>query len=151
VLAVYSVQGSPLALDALAMGRRTRRPVPGLVLHSDHGCQYTALAFGQRLRAGGALTSMGRVGDACDNAVAESFFASLKVELIERHSWPTRAAARLAIFEYIEGWYNRQRRYSTLSYLAPAEYEALATEVTVTEHRLARRTGPTPAPNLRLG
>jgi putative transposase len=108
-----------LALDALVMALRTRRPTPGLVLHSDHGCQYTALA------------SMGRVGDAYDNAVAESFFSLLRVELINRHRWPTRSAARVAIFAYIEGWYNRQRRHSTLGYLAPAEYEALATEVTV--------------------
>lgn len=120
-----------LALDALAMALRTRRPAPGLVLHSDHGCQYTALAFGQRLSAAGALASMGRVGDAYDNAVAESFFSSLKVELVDRYSWPTRAAARLAIFAYIEGWYNRRRRHSTLGYRTPTEYEDLATEVLI--------------------
>jgi len=119
-----------LALAALALALRTRQPAPGLVHHSDRGCQYTALAFGQRLRAAGALASMGHVGDAYDNAVVESFFATLKVELIDRQSWPTRVAARLAIFEYIEGWYNRRRRHSTLAYLTPADYEALAREVT---------------------
>jgi transposase InsO family protein len=75
---------------------------------------------------------MGRAGDADDNAVAESFFASLKVELIGRHGWQTRAAARLAIFAYIEGWFNRQRRHSTLGDRTPAECEALAKEVMVT-------------------
>jgi len=118
-----------LALDALSMALQARRPPTGLIHHSDRGCQYTALAVGQRLGAAGALASMGRVGDAYDNAVVESFFSSLKTELLDRQVWPTRAAARLAVFEYIEAWYNRQRRHSTLGYLAPAAYEALAREV----------------------
>lgn len=114
-----------LALAALAMAVGTRRPgdAGSLVHHSDHGCQYTAFAFGRRLQAAAIVASMGRVGDCYDNAVAESFFATLKVELLHRQSWPTRAAARQAIFEYIEVWYNRQRRHSTLGYLSPAEYE----------------------------
>ena len=85
--------------------------------------QYTALAFGQRLRAAGLVASMGSVGDSYDNAVAESFFATLKVELLYRQPWPTHAAARSAIFEYTEAWYNRRRRHSTLGYLSPADYE----------------------------
>ena len=119
-----------LVADALAMAVQARRPAPGLIHHSDHGCQYTALAFGRQLEAAGILPSMGRVGDAYDNAVVESFFSSLKVELVDRQPWPTRAAARLAIFEYVEVWYNRRRRHSTLGYMAPAAYEALVREVT---------------------
>ena len=117
-----------LVTDALAMAIRRRRPAAGLIHHSDQGCQYTSLAFGQRLQDGGILPSMGSVGDCFDNAVAEAFFATLKVELLHRQAWPTRAAARLAIFEFIEVWYNRQRRHSTLGYATPAEYEALAKE-----------------------
>jgi putative transposase len=122
-----------LVVDAVELATARRRPaagsgqpgqLPGLVHHSDHGCQYTALAFGQRLEAAGIVASMGSVGDCYDNAVAESFFATLKGELLDRHDWPTRAAARSAIFEYIEVWYNRQRRHSTLGYRSPATYEA---------------------------
>ena len=112
-----------LVLAALDMALRRRRPAPGLVHHSDRGAQYTALAFGQRLRAAGLVASMGSVGDSYDNAVAESFFATLKVELLYRQPWPTHAAARSAIFEYTEAWYNRRRRHSTLGYLSPADYE----------------------------
>jgi len=117
-----------LVLDALEMALRSRRPAAGLIHHSDHGCQYTSLAFGHRLHEAHMLPSMGSVGDCFDNAVAESFFATLKVELLHHQGWPTRAAARLAIFEYIEVWYNRQRRHSTLGYDTPAGYEALANE-----------------------
>jgi putative transposase len=113
-----------LVLDALNMALWTRRPAAGLVHHSDRGCQYSAGAFGQRLRDAGLVPSMGRPANCWDNAVAESFFATLKGELADRQAWPTRAAARLAIFEYIEGWYNRRRRHSTLGYLSPAAYEA---------------------------
>jgi len=120
-----------LVLRALGMATRARRPAAGLVHHSDHGCQYTSLAFGQQLQEAGILPSMGSVGDCYDNAVAESFFATLKVELLHRQIWPTRAAARLAIFEYIAVWYNRQRRHSTLGYATPTEYEALDKEVAI--------------------
>src|SRR5262245_31546134 len=112
-----------LVLAALEMAIQTRRPSAGLIHHSDHGCQYASLAFGQRLQRAAIAASMGSVGDAYDNAVAESFFATLKVELLHRQAWPTRAAARLAIFEYIETWYNRRRRHSTLGYVSPAAYE----------------------------
>ena len=120
-----------LVIDALVMALRHRKPKAGLIHHSDHGCQYTALAFGQRLQENGLVPSMGSVGDCFDNAVAESFFATLKVELLHRQVWPTRAAARLAIFEFIEVWYNRRRRHSTLGYATPTDYEALAREVMV--------------------
>jgi len=116
-----------LVLDALGMALARRRPAPGLVHHSDRGCQYTSVAFGRRLAESGLVPSMSRVGNCWDNAVAESFFATLKRELVDRPdraAWPTRAAARSASFEYIEGFYNSRRRHSTLRYLSPAAYEA---------------------------
>src|SRR3954452_23971704 len=113
------------------MALQARRPAVGRIYHRDHGCQYTSLPFGEQLRGAGLLASMGSVGDAYDNAVAEAFFSSLKIEIIDRQVWPTRAAARLAIFEYIEVWYNRKRRHSTLDYLPPTEYETLAREASV--------------------
>ena len=115
-----------LVLAALRLALQRRGPAAGLIHHSDRGCQYTSLAFGQHLRAAGLVPSTGSVGDCYDNAVAESFFASLKVELVDRHDWPTRAAARVAIFEYIEVWYNRQRLHSTLGYLSPVQFETRA-------------------------
>jgi putative transposase len=113
-----------LVIDALGMAIQRRQPVPGLLHHADHGCQYTSVAFGQRLQGAGIVPSTGSVGDCYDNAVVESFFSSLKTELVDRQVWPSRAAARLAIFEYLEVWYNRQRRHSTLGYLSPTEFEA---------------------------
>jgi len=85
--------------------------------------QYTSLTFGRRLRAAGLIASMGTVGDALDNAVAESFFATLECELLDRYDWPTRQALRTAVFDFIEVFYNRQRRHSTLDYLTPVDYE----------------------------
>ena len=122
-----------LVLDAVELAIARRRPAKdgGLVHHSDHGCQYTSVAFGQRLQDAGIVASMGSVGDCYDNAVAESFFATLKRELLDRHDWPTRAAARSAIFEYIEAWYNRQRRHSTLGYRSPVAFEAAQRQLTV--------------------
>lgn len=112
-----------LVADALEMAICRRRPAEGLVHHSDAGTQYTSLAFGRRLRQAGIAPSMGSVGDAYDNAVAESFFGTLKRELVHRHRFPTRAAARTAVFDYIECFYNRQRRHSTNGQLSPEEYE----------------------------
>jgi transposase InsO family protein len=112
-----------LAVDALTMALRQRRPRPGVVHHSDHGAQYTSLAFGRALKMAGMRGSMGHVGTAYDNAVAESFFASLQTELLDRQSWPTRQALRSAFFSYVEGFYNTHRRHSTLGYLSPAEFE----------------------------
>jgi putative transposase len=112
-----------LTVDSLTMAVNKRRPDSGLIHHSDHGTQYTAVAFGQALTDAGMLGSMGTVGDALDNAVAESFFATLQTELLDRRSWSTRLELRSSIFEYIEAFYNRQRRHSTLGYLNPTEYE----------------------------
>jgi putative transposase len=112
-----------LVLDALDMAVAQRQPAPGLVHHTDHGCQYTSLAFGRRLQQAGLVASMGTVGDALDNAVAESFFATLECELLDRYHWPTRQALRTAVFDFIEVFYNRQRRHSTLDYLTPTDYE----------------------------
>jgi putative transposase len=114
---------SELVVEALEMATWNRRPSPGLVHHSDHGCQYTSLAFGQRCRQAGIAVSMGSVGDCYDNAMAESFFATLEGELVARTRWRSHAEARMAIFDYIEGFYNPRRRHSALDYLSPAEYE----------------------------
>ena len=120
---------SELVVDALEMALARRRPDPGLVHHSDQGCQFTAVLFTKRCAKAGIEVSMGSVGDCYDNAVCETFHASLKKEKIYRQSWPTRAVARVAIFEYIEGWYNPRRRHSTLAYLSPIEFERQHTEL----------------------
>jgi putative transposase len=112
-----------LVLDALNMALYNRRPAPGLIHHSDRGSQYTSIEFGGRLKEAGLLPSMGSVADAYDNSMAESFVSTLKRELIHRHSWPTRQSARVAIFEYIEAFYNTRRRHSALGHLSPVEYE----------------------------
>ena len=112
-----------IVVDALQMAIARRKPAPGLVHHSDRGVQYTSLSFGKRLRDEGLLPSMGRVGSAYDNALAESFVATLKKELLYRSNWPTRQTVKLAIFEYIEGFYNTRRRHSALGHLSPAEFE----------------------------
>ncbi len=111
-----------LVLAALEMALWQRRP-EAVIHHSDQGCQYTALAFGQRCREAGVRPSMGSVGDAYDNALCESFFATLECELLDRRRFQTQAEARLAIFEYLEGWYNPHRRHSALGYLSPIDYE----------------------------
>jgi putative transposase len=112
-----------LVVDALQMAVARRRPAPGLIHHSDQGSQYVSLGFGQAARDAGIAVSMGSKGDAYDNAVAESFFATLKKELVNRRSWPTRRELMSEVFEYIEAFYNRARRHSTLGYLSPADYE----------------------------
>jgi putative transposase len=112
-----------LVVEALEMAVWRRKPEPGLVHHSDQGSQYTALLFGQSCRQVGIDRSMGARGCALDNAVCESFFASLKKELTRRRSWPTRRELQTAVFAWIEGWYNRRRLHSTLGYLSPAAYE----------------------------
>ena len=105
----------------MALWRRELQP--GLIHHSDPGNQYTSVELGKRLKEAGLLPSMGSISDAYDNALAESFVASLKTELLYRRSWPTRESARVAIFEYIETFYNPKRRHSSLGYLSPVEYE----------------------------
>jgi putative transposase len=110
-------------VDALQMAIARRKPSPGLVHHSDRGVQYTSLSFGKRLEDEGLVPSMGQVGSAYDNALAEPFIATLKTELLYGSSWPTRQVVRTAIFEYIESFYNTRRRHSALGHLSPAEFE----------------------------
>ena len=115
-----------LALAALEMALQRRRPQAGqLVHHTDRGCQYTAAAYQTRLAAHGITVSMSRTGDCFDNALAESFFGSLKTELVEDAHWLTRRAARTAIFDWLEVFYNRQRLHSALGYRSPAVFEAI--------------------------
>ena len=114
-----------LMLDALdmALGQRDAR---GVIHHSDHGAQYTSIAFGKRCREADVTLSMGSVGDCYDNALCESFFATLECELIERSTFQTRDAAPLAVFDFVEAFYNRKRRHSALGYVSPAVFERAA-------------------------
>jgi putative transposase len=111
-----------LVLEALQMATSQRRP-GSVIHHSDQGCQYTSIAFGKRCELLGVRPSMGSVGDAYDNAMAESFFATLECELLDRTRFETQREAKLAVFEWIEGWYNPQRRHSSIGYLSPMEFE----------------------------
>ncbi len=111
-----------LVLDALDMALVQRRPV-GVIHHSDQGSQYTSIAFGQRCAKAGVKPSMGSVGDCYDNAMCESFFATLECELLDRQRFRSQAEARRAVFEFIEGWYNPRRRHSSIGYLSPVNYE----------------------------
>jgi putative transposase len=111
-----------LVLKALDMALAQRRAT-GVIHHSDQGSQYTSLAFGQRCAKAGVRPSMGSVGDCFDNAMCESFFATLECELLNRQSFKTQVEARLAVFDFIEGWYNPHRRHSALDYLSPINYE----------------------------
>ena len=111
-----------LVLDALDMALWQRRP-DGVIHHSDQGSQYTSLAFGKRCRDAGVRPSTGSVGDCYDNAMCESFFATLECELLERRRFRSHAEARMAVFEFIEGWYNPRRRHSAIGYLSPVNYE----------------------------
>lgn len=113
---------SELVIAALNMALHTRRP-DSVIHHSDQGSQYTSIAFGKRCEEMGVKPSMGTVGDAYDNAMAESFFASLECELINRRSWQTKTEARLALFTWIESWYNPHRRHSGIAYLSPNNFE----------------------------
>jgi putative transposase len=113
-----------LVVGALDMALGRRRP-KSVVHHSDQGCQYTSIAFGRRCREKGVRPSMGSVGDCYDNAMCESFFATLECELIDRRRFPTQSEARRAVFEFIEGWYNPHRRHSALGFLSPLNFEKL--------------------------
>ena len=106
------------------MALQQRRP-DDVIHHSDQGSQYTSIAFGKRCRQAGVRPSMGSVGDAYDNAMCESFFATLECELLDRRRFRSQAEARMAIFEFIEGWYNPNRRHSALDYLSPLEFERI--------------------------
>ena len=114
-----------LVLAAIDMAITMRRP-RSVIHHSDHGCQYTSYAFGKRCREAGVMPSMGTVGDAYDNAMAESFFATLEREVLSRRRFKAQAEAKMAIFDWLEGWYNPHRRHSSLGYRSPVNYERLA-------------------------
>jgi putative transposase len=119
-----------LVVDALDMARWRRRPPEAqTIMHTDHGCQYTSWVFGKRLRDAGLLASMGSVGDAYDNALIESFFGTLQLELLDRRRWNTRAELARAIFEWIEAWYNPTRRHTSIGSLAPVEFERVNVQV----------------------
>ena len=118
-----------LVLEALQNAIAQRRP-KGVIHHSDRGCQYTSYAFGKRCQEAGVMPSMGSVGDCYDNAMAESFWATLEREVLSRRRFKTQAEAKLAIFAWIEGWYNPHRRHSSLGYCSPMNYE---------RHALAQR------------
>ena len=111
-----------LVLAALNMAVAQRRPTD-VIHHSDQGCQYTSVAFGKRCAEAGVRPSMGSVGDAYDNALCESFFATLECELLDRHRFRTQVEARLAVLDFIEGWYNPRRRHSALDYRSPMFFE----------------------------
>ena len=137
----WSMQASlhkQLVIDALTMALRLRRPDPGLLHHSDRGSQYASADFQEALGDAGIVCSMSRKGNCFDNAVVESFFGTLKVELVHRCRFATRQQARQEVFEYIEVWYNRSRRHSALGYLSPAQFER------------RHRPGAVSAPNLTM-
>src|SRR6266853_6679593 len=119
-----------VVLDALSMALTMRRP-KGVIHHSDQGSQYTSIEFGKRCRQAGVRPSMGSVGDAYDNAMAESFFATLECELLERRRFKTQAEARIAVFEFIESFYNPRRRHSSLGYLSPIKFERQFADMTL--------------------
>jgi len=136
---------SELVLEALNMAIGQRRPAQ-VIHHSDQGTQYTSIAFGQRCREAGVQPSMGSVGDCYDNAMAESFFATLECELLDRQSFPTHAAAKMAVFEYLEGWYNPHRRHSALDYLSPVDFERRILQSVKAPHRPVENDPSSPAP-----
>ena len=111
-----------LVVDALNMAIFRRKPMD-VIHHSDHGSQYTSIAFGTRCKTAGVVPSMGSVGDCYDNAMCESFNATLECELLVNHRFQTQREAALAVFDFIDGWYNPHRRHSALGYLSPVEYE----------------------------
>jgi transposase InsO family protein len=121
---VETTMHAKLATKALSMAIQRRRPGPGLLHHSDRGCQYTSTEYRDLLRNHGVTVSKSRKGDCWDNAVAESFFATLKRELLSRSQWPGPLAVRDAMFEYIETFYNRRRLHSTLGYKTPVQVES---------------------------
>jgi putative transposase len=116
---------SEIVLEALEMALAQRRPGGEVIHHSDQGSQYTSVAFGKRCRQAGVRPSMGSVGDCYDNAMCESFFATLECELLNRQTLQTVEEAKMKVFDYIEGWYNSQRRHSGIEYRSPVEYERL--------------------------
>jgi putative transposase len=124
--AMSSRMMTQLVLEALDMALDQRRPADGVIHHSDQGCQYTSIEFGKRCRQAGVRPSMGSVGDCYDNAMCESFFATLECELLDRVRLISHADAELAVFDFIEGFYNTRRRHSALGYLSPVTFEQRA-------------------------
>ena len=124
----WSIDASPtaaLVTNALGMAIQTRTPAAGAIIHSDQGVQFASWAFTQRAKDSGLVPSMGSVGDCYDNSMAESFFATLECELLEQHPmFRTRTDARIAVFDFIEGFYNTHRRHSSLGNKSPARFEA---------------------------
>ncbi len=116
---IDSRQDSTLVVNALDMAIRNRRPEPGGIVHADHGVQFTSWAFGEKIRSAGLMPSFGSVGDGLDNAMMESFWSSMQIELLNRKKWKTRLELANAIFDYIEIFHNRQRRHSSLGYRTP--------------------------------
>ncbi len=126
----WSIDSAPtaaLVTNALGMAIENRRPPAGTIIHSDHGVQFGSWAFTTRAKASGLVPSMGSIGDCYDNAVIESFWSRMQVELLDRRRWPTRLELANAIFEYLEIFHNRQRRHSALGWLTPVEFENAAT------------------------
>lgn len=128
---IDSRQDSTLVVNALDMAIRNRRPEPGGIVHADHGVQFTSWAFGEKIRSAGLMPSFGSVGDGLDNAMMESFWSSMQIELLNRKKWKTRVELANAIFDYIEIFHNRQRRHSALGYRTPIEYELRSQNDTV--------------------
>ncbi len=122
---IDSRQDSTLVVNALDMAIRNRRPEPGGIVHADHGVQFTSWAFSNKIRSAGLMPSFGSVGDGLDNAMMESFWSSMQIELLNRQRWKTRLELANAIFDYIEIFHNRQRRHSALDYRTPIEFELL--------------------------
>ena len=125
--AIDSRQDATLVVNALDMAIRNRKPKPGGIVHADHGAQFTSWVFGEKIRSAGLLPSFGTVGDGYDNAMMESFWSSMQIELLNRRRWKTRVELSTAMFEYIEVYYNRQRRHSALGYVSPIQYELAST------------------------
>ena len=120
---IDSVQNSSLVVNALDMAIKNRRPTAGGIVHADHGVQFTSWAFGEKIRSAGLMPSFGTVGDGLDNAMIESFWSSMQIELLNRQKWRTRVELANAMFDYIEIFHNRQRRHSQLGYRTPIEHE----------------------------
>lgn len=139
--AIDSVQRADLATNALGMAIDSRRPSPGSIIHGDHGSQFTSWAFTSRAKNAGLLPSLGTVGDPYDNAVVESFWGRMQVELLNRQRWRTRVELANAIFEYIEGFHNRRRRHSALAWATPLEFETEHRHLAATPHDAFRKTG----------
>jgi putative transposase len=139
--AMSSRMVTQVVLDALEMAVEQRRPSAGVIHHSDQGSQYTSLEFGNRCRKAGVRPSMGSIGDCYDNAMCESFFATLECELLDRSRFVDRDDAELAVFDFIEGFYNPQRRHSALGYLAPVVFER---QIEPVDGPSSKRLSPSP-------